>query len=273
MKAFPLESKKDIRKWLDKMSVYGYTINDDLTVDVDIDVNLSQKMLKAIPIQFGIVKGSFICSSNELTTLKGSPHTCYGYFICSKNKLTNLEGAPSKVSMDFECNDNELTTLKGTLLEVGQNFRCHDNQLTNLDYLPHLNKGSITFANNNLNNINAITHLSDQSFSLINFDNNPNLKDFSALKALLAIERLSLSGTEIKSILALDSINITKSIHHTVKDKKEAIVELKNFYHTQHNQFVLSSISIEEYYSILEKTKLELNMTNQDSKNNKKIKI
>jgi hypothetical protein len=52
---------------------FHYKINDDLTVDVDTDVNISCKYLTNIPIQFGIVIGSFECQSNNLTSLKGCP--------------------------------------------------------------------------------------------------------------------------------------------------------------------------------------------------------
>ncbi len=80
-----------------------YTINKNLIVDVDGDVDLSNKNLTSIPIQFGKVTGDFYCSGNKLTSLRGSPYTIRGDFSCSNNKLTTLEGAPQSVGGDFQC--------------------------------------------------------------------------------------------------------------------------------------------------------------------------
>jgi len=72
-----------IREWLEQMGIENYTINDDGTVDVDGDVNISNKNLTEIPIQFGKVNGNFWCNNNELTTLKGVPRIVGGIFSCS----------------------------------------------------------------------------------------------------------------------------------------------------------------------------------------------
>jgi hypothetical protein len=105
---------EETKKWLDKMSIDNYTINHDLTVDVDGIVNISAKNLTNIPVQFGTVKGNFYCSYNKLTTLYGSPKEVKGNLYCYENKLTTLEGSPKEVNGYFYCNDeNQLTTLEG----------------------------------------------------------------------------------------------------------------------------------------------------------------
>ena len=42
-----------------------YTINDDGSIDVDGDVNLSRKKLTKIPFKFRNVSGSFFCYNNQ----------------------------------------------------------------------------------------------------------------------------------------------------------------------------------------------------------------
>ncbi len=57
------------------------------------------------------VNGSFFCSYNKLTSLKGGPSSVGGNFNCYNNKLTSLEGAPSSVGGNFNCYNNNLTSL------------------------------------------------------------------------------------------------------------------------------------------------------------------
>ena len=59
-------NKKEIKQWLDSMNIEHYTIRDDLTVDVDSYLYLTNKKLKEIPVQFGIVRDTFRCENNEL---------------------------------------------------------------------------------------------------------------------------------------------------------------------------------------------------------------
>ena len=57
-----LLSKEHIIFWLNRMSIRNYTINSDLTVDVENDVVLRNVMDGYIPIKFGNVSGNFDCS-------------------------------------------------------------------------------------------------------------------------------------------------------------------------------------------------------------------
>jgi hypothetical protein len=85
----------------EKFKIDNYTVNEDGTVDVDGDVELSDKGLKKLPLKFGRVTGHFSCNNNELTTLEGSPSRVGGYFICNSNELTTLKGGPSEVGGNF----------------------------------------------------------------------------------------------------------------------------------------------------------------------------
>ena len=118
-----------IRKWLDEYKITNYTINDDLTIDVDGDVDLDFYKYEKLPeyIQFGAVRNYFslYCSSN-LTSLKGCPCEVGGDFYCSGCiNLESLEEAPQKVGGSFECRAcNKLKSLEGAPQEVGWSFNC-----------------------------------------------------------------------------------------------------------------------------------------------------
>jgi hypothetical protein len=56
---FESTSKQEVESILKKYKITNYTINDDLSVDVDGDVDLSHKMLSSIPVNFGKVSGGF----------------------------------------------------------------------------------------------------------------------------------------------------------------------------------------------------------------------
>ena len=127
-----------VSKWLDSMGIKNYTINDDLTVDVDGDVDLSDKLEWAyFHVKFNTVKnGSFVCSNNHFQSLQGCPITVTESFICHSNRLTSLKGAPIKVGDNFECGGNQLDSLEGVPKEVGGNFGCYANNLTSLVFAP-----------------------------------------------------------------------------------------------------------------------------------------
>jgi len=124
-------------KLLKKCIKGTYTINDDGSIDVDGNVDLSRKNLTKIPFNFSKVSGSFYCTNNQLTSLDGAPNTVGGNFSCYFNQLTSLEGAPNNVGGIFSCNNNQLTSLEGAPNNVGGDFYCTYNQLTTLDGAPN----------------------------------------------------------------------------------------------------------------------------------------
>ena len=133
--------------FLEEYKIKNYTINDDLTVDVEGDVDIEnggRRGLKEIPIQFGKVTGVFDCSYNNLISLKGCPRWVGGSFYCSFNRFTTLEGSPEYVGGSFSCLGYELRTLKGCPREVGGDFSCNYNSdLKSLKGIGHI-KGKIS---------------------------------------------------------------------------------------------------------------------------------
>lgn len=140
-KASP-KNAKEVEGVLKYLKFKNYTINDDLSVDVDGDV-VKNATGKLIPIKFGKVNGNFKWSDptlyrkgDGLISLRNSPEEVGGEFYCGHNNLTSLDGAPEKVDGDFFCNDNNLISLKGAPKHLKGSFNCNDNNLTSLEGAP-----------------------------------------------------------------------------------------------------------------------------------------
>ena len=118
-----------IAAWLKRMGIERYTVNDDLTVDVDGGVWLASKGLAEFPsyVRFGSVSRDFYCHNNPLTSLVGCPERVGGSFHCSDSHLTSLAGCPETVEGSFSCSHNELSSLDGCPKWVGSNFYCGHN--------------------------------------------------------------------------------------------------------------------------------------------------
>lgn len=159
-----LNTKEEIKDWLDSRLIKKYIINDNLTVDVDGNVDLSHSHLDTIPIKFNIVLGDFSCGWNKLTSLEGCPINIKGNFYCGYNKLTNLEfcpkvginnfgcahnnltslkGCPNIVRGSFFCENNNLISLQGCPEQIGDSFYCMDNPLTDIENFPNMIKNNI----------------------------------------------------------------------------------------------------------------------------------
>ena len=163
---FDFKTKEGIAKWLDFMEIEDYTINNDLTVDVNGYVELGEKDLAKIPIQFGKVNGYFNCYDNNLTSLEGAPKYVGRNFYCGdNNELASLEGAPKYVGGSFWCGDiPKLTSLEGAPERVDGDFTCYNNELTSLDGAPEYVGGYFDCRNNpNLN----YEYLNDFDFSFV----------------------------------------------------------------------------------------------------------
>ena len=104
----------NINKICRKYRINNYTINEDGSIDVNGDVNLYNLGLTELPLIFNRVSGSFDCSYNRLTTLKGSPKYVGTNFNCKDNELTSLEDGPEKVEGGYYCmNNRKLKSLEG----------------------------------------------------------------------------------------------------------------------------------------------------------------
>ena len=105
-------TREEVIELCERYRIKNYTINDDLSIDVDGDVNLSYGNLEYLPLKFNYVSGNFYCNDNALESLEGSPQTVGGGFQCSQNELKTLEGCPQTVNGNFLCFGNELKDLE-----------------------------------------------------------------------------------------------------------------------------------------------------------------
>lgn len=92
-----------------------------------LDFNIAYCGFKELPQGLKMVSRDFICSSNKLSSLEGSPKRVGGDFDCNSNKITSLKGCPSIINGVFDCSTNELTSLEGAPRIVGTSFYCRQN--------------------------------------------------------------------------------------------------------------------------------------------------
>lgn len=140
---------KAIERELERYNIKNYTINKDLSVDVDGNVNISFRGLTKIPFKFGKVTGYFDCSDNKLSSLEGCPYFVGGDFECSRNRLRTLVGSPEEAGGSFNCVENKIVTLEGLSAEIGGNLYCESNRLSSLDTVSNI-KGNIHCYENNI---------------------------------------------------------------------------------------------------------------------------
>lgn len=142
-----LTDKKLIQNWLDKYSIKNTTVNDDFTVDVDGEVDLSGKNLENLEIKFNRVLKYFDISNNRLTSLYGCPDSIGTNFICHSNQLSSLKYSPNTVGGYFDCQSNGLKSLKGAT-KIVNGFYCSYNELTELKHCPDTVYGDFVCCHN-----------------------------------------------------------------------------------------------------------------------------
>lgn len=140
-----------------KYKIENYTINEDDSIDVNGNVDLSLKRLTKLPLKFRNVYGHFYCHQNKLTTLEGAPEYITGHFFCHQNKLTTLKGGPKKVGRTYYCALNKLITLEGAAETVGDGFDCEKNELISLKGSPKSIGWTFNCSYNNLTSLEGVT--------------------------------------------------------------------------------------------------------------------
>lgn len=131
------EKLNQIEELCKEYNIQTYDINNDGTIDVDGDVNLSDKYLPSLPVSFNKVSGIFSCFNNRLTSLKGAPKYVGKEFNCQGNRLTSLEYCPEVIGGDFICSHNHLSSLQGCPKTINDYFACNGNPfITTLEHFP-----------------------------------------------------------------------------------------------------------------------------------------
>jgi hypothetical protein len=146
-----LKTKKETMLWLNQHGVENYTINDDLTVDVNGSVDLGFEKLSEILVQFGKIEGSFWCDNNLLTNLIGSPKYTKEGFNCSNNQLINLEGCPEIIMGQFVCEKNKIKNLEFFPNKINGEIYMNENK--KLNWIQKENNFNILFEQHRICNI------------------------------------------------------------------------------------------------------------------------
>ena len=141
-----------------KYFIRSYRLNNDMTIDIEGDVDISFSKLESLPINFGIIYGDFNCSHNNLVDLNGCPKEVSGDFNCSHNQLTSLENCPKKVGGSFKCNANRIKSLKGIPNRVG-GLLCGHNKIENLEGLPNIINGYLSFTYNDVGSLKFLSNV------------------------------------------------------------------------------------------------------------------
>ena len=162
-------TREEVIEVCNRYEIENYTINDDLSIDVEGHVNLAYKNLEYLPLRFNYVSGDFSCYDNKLKTLEGCPQTVSGSFDCSNNKLESLEGCPQTVDGNFDCYRNKLITLEGSPSVVNGNLICYVNELETLEGSPKTINGNFLCFVNKLKDLEYFPEVSDY----INIRDNP----------------------------------------------------------------------------------------------------
>ena len=151
--AIGLSEYLELFEIIENYKIENYTFNDDFSIDVNGNVDLSFKDLTKLPFKFRNVSGDFDCRYNNLTSLEGSPKTVGCGFYCSANNLESLEGSPETVGLDFICRSNNLESLEGSPKTVLGNFDCRYNNLTSLKGGPETVMSNFSCSFNNLKSL------------------------------------------------------------------------------------------------------------------------
>ena len=155
-------TEEEIHKICEKFDIKNYTINNDMTIDVNSHVELDDCVtffnveISKLPVNFNKVSGDFDCSANELITLKGCPKIVEGFFKCTHNNLKSLKYSPEYIEGEFACENNDLKTLDYLPQRGVKEVFASNNKITSLKGLPN-NLVYVDVENNNIRSLDGFT--------------------------------------------------------------------------------------------------------------------
>jgi hypothetical protein len=198
------ESNTEIDEICMEYGIKNYTINSDNTIDVNGNVNLWDKELTSIPLNFNIVNGYFDFSCNYLTSLKGCPVRVGNWFSCRSNKLTSLQYSPQFMENgDFSCINNKIESLQYCTELIRDRFYCDYNKLTSLQYHPTV-YGKFYCWYNKINTFENFYYYKED----IEFKNNPIYDIYELFNDMTLIELARDYGFEWKGEIDLYKLDV-----------------------------------------------------------------
>jgi hypothetical protein len=191
----PITTREQVDAFVKKLLIIEYTINDDLSVDVDHDVsifNLKPAGYTNLPIKFRKINGDFLLRDPKVTTLQGCPDEVVGNFKIENIGITSLEGGPHTVNGYYMLFDTTaLVSTKGMASHIGglvQMLSCR--KLTSLEGFPKAIGGRIE-----LIGASALTSLKGLP---VHIDGDLDIAECRSLTTLVggptSVESLDLSG-------------------------------------------------------------------------------
>lgn len=118
--------KVQIEKWLKEHNVKNFTINDDLTIDVNDDLFIEEDLPDFI--NFNRVYADCTFWYSPITTLRGAPKYVSGNFECHRTSIETLEYCPIEIGGSFEVVDNKkLKNIDNLPQKVGYIIKFYSN--------------------------------------------------------------------------------------------------------------------------------------------------
>lgn len=142
-----LKNKKDIVNWLNFYKISNYIIHPDMSVDVNDNVDISNKNLDFIPVKFNRITGFFDCSHNNFSDLSSGPKIVMRTLACRFNKIKSLSNYDVQIGWALDCEHNELTSLDAENITINGNLYLTHNPLTSFESLSMDLKGVLVFSN------------------------------------------------------------------------------------------------------------------------------
>ena len=103
-------TEKEINYVCKKYDIKNYTINSDMSIDVDSNVYLYLANLHELPLNFNRVNGIFDCGFNYLKSLKGAPNYLSSIFSCNSNELESFQYCPESDTNAYFFQNNNIRT-------------------------------------------------------------------------------------------------------------------------------------------------------------------
>lgn len=129
MKNQKFTNREQIAAWLLEMNIVNFHINADLEVLVAGDVELSNKGLKFLPVNFKKVYGNFNVIKNSLKTMEGFPEFVAGNCLAHHNKITSTNFCPMTVLGIFGLINNKIKSFDALPTHVGGDMKLNGNPL------------------------------------------------------------------------------------------------------------------------------------------------
>ncbi len=220
------ESNTEIDKICRKYKIKNYTINSDNSVDVDGNVELWDRRLESIPLNFNIVNGYFNCNNNNLISLKGCPVRIGDWFYCYRNNLTSLQYSPRYMENSyFSCNGNQIESLQYCTELIRGYFSCDNNKLTSLEHHPTV-YGEFVCRNNQINTFENFYYYKEDVY----FHGNPIWDIYLLFNDMKLIELARSYGFEWKGEIDLYKLDIfLKETEHEYKGSLREYFEEKEY--------------------------------------------